>query len=228
MTTATARPSKRNPKKGKHLNETEKAEAIVLWQRGDVTLSDLEKKFGRSRDTFISLFAAAGVKKGEKADDTRLEVEKAVQAAATADATLLAQRVIETKEEVFKMSSGVRKLIWLAITKAKQENRALESELGTIRTLKEAIQAIKISQELSYEVLGLNKEEKADDEETLPELVFHELTSEQIQTMVATQMDADDLGFQVAEIDDELGEGLDGESGETDVGGDDILDLIPE
>ncbi len=215
--TTTTKPTRRNPKKGKQLTESEKAEAITLWQNGDTTLSDLEKRFGRNRSTFLSLFEAAGVKKGEKAAETRIEVEKAVQAAATADATLLASRITETKEEVFKMSSGVRKLIWQAILKAKTENLPLESQLGTIRTLKEAMQGIKLTQELSYEVLGLNKEDKEGDEDDLPELVFHELTVEDAQRLVANQIVSDDLGFQVAEISGEVEE-LDavGDSGDDD------------
>ncbi|MCP6582226.1 hypothetical protein NL505_27725, partial [Klebsiella pneumoniae] len=81
---------------------------------------DLEKKYVVAVSTFQRHFKNRGVVKGSRADLTKKAVEEKLKAAALDDATILAARVRETKEQHYTMSSNIGKLIWNEILEAKK------------------------------------------------------------------------------------------------------------
>lgn len=151
------------------------AEIEALWETGNITLVELTKKYGKSINTFKSYFKRNGIVRGSK----RETVKSAVLSAIEEEASVLAARIKETKEEHYKMSSGIAKLAWSEILQAKSSGSPVGVAMSNLKALDTAASILKKMREERYAVLGLN-EEKAQEDEGLPELVIKELTAEQI------------------------------------------------
>jgi hypothetical protein len=198
--------STRKPSRaGKRLNEAEQTEAIALWQAGSTTLDELAEKFHRSRGTFIRLFNAKGVAKGEKSAEHTRKVAEAVETAALGDVEVIAQRIKETKDEHYKISSGLTKLVWGLIVQARQDKRAYSTIGPDLKALKYAADIFKTTRDEKYALLGLNERESPDDEE-IADLIVQEITQEEIIAQrKAQQSDEDEL--RLLSLDDsEIGE----------------------
>ena len=191
---------KRRP--NRPLNEKQKAEAIALWQSGSVSLSDLETKFKKDRTTFLRLFKDAGVSKGETAEDTAKQVKQAVEQAIIADASVTATRIRETREDVYRMATGIRRLVWATLLKARNEGLPVATVASDMKALQLAANTIKITREERYVALGIREDDDNEDK-PLPDLVVQELTVEDIKQMheQAAREQEDELGL--AEIGDE-------------------------
>lgn len=178
------------------LNAAQKAEAIALWKSGTVTLDDLAERFKKDRTTFLRLFKEEGVQKGETEAETKKKVEEAVEHAIVDDATVLATRIKDTKDEHYKMSAGLAKLTWNVIRQAAQEKRSPATYAGDMKALKDAAMTLKLVREERYAVLGINADDDNDDK-PLPDLMIQELTAEDIKEMhrKSAQESDDDLGI---------------------------------
>jgi AcrR family transcriptional regulator len=196
--------------KTKHARLTPKqwAEAEALWESGEVTLEDLAARFGKHRTAFHKHFTAKGIKRGAKKAEHAAAVKEAVTTAAIDDATILAARIRETKEEHYKMASGLAKLSWNEILTAKQEGRPVATALNNLKALDAAMSVLKKAREERWAVLGLDRDD-AMDEDGLPDLVISELTADQIEALRSRDED-DDLRIPESDttLDEEL-EGLD-------------------
>jgi hypothetical protein len=167
---------------GKRLTPSEWARATALWRAGEVTLEELGKQFDRHPQSFAKYFGRRGIKKGDRAHLTTKAVENAVERKAIKDAELIAARIRETKEEHYKMASGLAKLTWAEILKAKQDGVPLSAILNNIKTLDAASSVLRRTREDRYAVLGLDRAD-AVDEDDVPQLVISELTAEQIENL---------------------------------------------
>lgn len=176
----------------RRLTVTQRAEAIALWQAGEITLEGLSKKFGKSRQAFLRLFDKEGVKKGSKAAETAKRVTDAVEAGMVDSAAETAKRIRDTKEEHYRMASTLAKLTWKIISDAQLAKEALGTKLNDMKALQMASNVLKTVREERYAVLGLN-EKVHDDDTPLPDLVIRELTAQQIAIMQETP-DADPDG----------------------------------
>lgn len=165
--------------RGVHLTARQWAEADALWESGEVTYKDLSERFGKDWTTFRTSFEKRGIVKGAAKAKVQEEVKAQIEKDVVGDAGILAARIRETKEEVYKMASGIRKLSWAEILKAKNGNVPFGAIMNNIKTLDAAATLLKKTQEISYTVLGLNDENFVD-EEQLPELIISELTAEQV------------------------------------------------
>jgi hypothetical protein len=193
--------------KTKHARLTPKqwAEAEALWESGEVTLEDLAARFGKHRSAFSAHFKAKGIEKGKKKEEHKAAVKEEVTKAAIDDATVLAARIKETKEEHYKMAAGLAKLSWNEILLAKSEGRAVSTALNNLKALDAAMTVLKKAREERWAVLGLDRDD-AMDEDGLPDLVISELTAEQIEALRERDED-DDLklpGTDQAELEAEL------------------------
>lgn len=184
---------RKTSRKGKQLNEAEKVEAIELWKAGSTTLDELAEKFDRSRLTFLRLFNAEGVAKGESKGNYEKKIKEAVEAASVGDIELIATRAKETKDEHYKMASGLSKLAWSLIVEAKRENRKFNLIAGDLKALKYAADVMKTTREERYAVLGLNEKESKDDDD-IGDLVVREITEEEIKEQAKNHVGDDDLG----------------------------------
>lgn len=198
----TAAPKKKT--RVRYLTASEKAEAIALWKSGTVTLDDLAKRFKKDRGTFVRLFKSSGVEKGETEVETRKKVAEAVTDVIINDATILAKRIKDTKEDHYRYVTGVSLLAWNVIVKAQRESRVPGTFAADMKALEMAMRVFKMSREEKYALLGINAEDDNDDK-PLPDLVVQELSSDDIQRLHEQSLMADDeLGLNEELGDEEL------------------------
>lgn len=196
------KPATSSKKPIRRMTTTQRAEAIALWEAGDITLDGLSKKFGKSRQAFLRLFEREGIKKGSKSAETAKRVTDAVEAGLIDSAAETAKRIRDTKEEHYRMSSTLAKLTWKTIADAQAKNEAIGTKLNDMKALKMAAEVLSTVREERYAVLGLN-EKVHDDDTPLPDLVIRELTQDQIDAMQqmgeedpdGADMDMPDMGM---------------------------------
>jgi transposase-like protein len=189
----------------RHLTTSQKAEAVALWRTGSVTLGDLSKRFGKRPETFSALFKRMGVKKGSAAEEHTARVAAAVETKILTDVEEHARRVAQAKEDHYKMSNGLAKLVWAEIVRARQAELKIEGLKETMQTLRLAAEVISNSRKELWTVLKIEDADKNKELEDLPELQVRELTDNEIGQL-QKQGDVDELG------------------GDDDVGG----DMLPE
>ena len=158
------------------------AEAEALWEAGEVTLDDLATRFDKDRSAFVRYFKKHGIVKGSRAAARKEEVKEAVAAAGIDEATVLANRIRETKEDHYKMSSALAKLVWAEVLTAKKDEKPLSAIKDNLKALDNAINVLMKARMERFAILGLDKDDYVD-EDGLPELVISELTAAQIEEL---------------------------------------------
>lgn len=184
------------------------AEAEALWESGEVTLDDLAARFGKDRSTFVNRFNKIGITKGSKREETKQRVAEEVAKQAISDATVLAARIKETKEEHYKMSAALAKLTWAEILEVKKTGAPFSSAMNNLKALDNAMNVLKKAREERYAVLGLDRDDHVD-ENGLPELVISELTAEQVEAL--RSRDEEDLDLPAVQTGDEPADQTTGE-----------------
>jgi hypothetical protein len=176
--------------KGLHVSENPKrrltpaqwAEAEAQWAAGTVTYDDLVAKYGCAMSTFERHFKKHHIVKGSAAAATRKAVEDRLVAASVDEATILAARIKETKEQHYVMSSNLGKLIWNELLEAKKAGNPVSSVINNLKALDLAATGLKKVREERWAVLGLDRPDAVDPDE-VPELQITELTADQIQAL---------------------------------------------
>lgn len=191
------------PKRKGKLSEREWAEATALWEQGAVTYGQLAEKYDRHEQSFAQYFRRRGIKKGSARAKTMAKVESAIEKQLVNDAAIIAARIKETKEEHYKMASGLAKLTWAEVLKAKQDGVPVGSAINNLKALESAMNVLKKAREERYAVLGLDRPDSVD-ENDVPELVISELTADQIEALRARSFQ------ELSEIDDGPIEEIDG------------------
>lgn len=194
-------PRKSYPKtirSSKRMRPAQWAEAEALWESGQVTLVDLAKKFDKAEETFSRHFKKKGLKKGAKKDEHAEKVKEKVADAIADDATVLASRIRETKEEHYQMARAIGKLTWREVLKA-QTAGSVAASTPEFKSLKEAMTVLKLVREERWAVLGLDNPDTENDA-NLPDLVIQELTADQIEAMQEEQ--EKDLALQSLNLDE--------------------------
>lgn len=197
--------TKATPKPATRLTPKQWAEAEALWESGEVTLDDLAAKFSKHKSNFSRHFDKNGIKRGAKAEEHKKKIAEAVTAAGIDEASVTAARIKETKEEHYKMSMGLAKLVWQEVLTAKTAGNPLATATANLKALDIAATALAKLRNERWEILGLNREDYVDGD-VLPELVISELTADEIQKL--QDRDVEDLGLAVGEA-VQLPEGLD-------------------
>ena len=158
------------------------AEAEALWEAGEVTLDDLATRFDKNRSAFVRYFKKHGIVKGSRAAARKEEVKEAVAAAGIDEATVLANRIRETKEDHYKMSSALAKLVWAEVLTAKKDEKPFSAIKDNLKALDNAMNVLMKARMERFAILGLDKDDYVD-EDGLPELVISELTAAQIEEL---------------------------------------------
>lgn len=192
----------------KRLSPKQWAEAEALWESGEFTLVDLSRKFGITTNSIYAHMKKVGIEKGAKAAKHKAKVAEEVTKAATEDATILAARVRETKEEHYKMATGIAKLTWAEVLTAKQNNVPMATIANNVKALDNAMTVLAKARVERFAVLGLDKDNDNDDD-GLPELLISELTADQIEELRNRDFN------EFVDLPDELGPAPD-EAGEVD------------
>lgn len=176
VTTAAVKPTR------KRLTRKQWAEIEALWESGAVIYEDLVKKFGLNQSSFERHFKKRGIVKGAKAEATKKKVEEKLAQAAIDEATVIAARIKETKEQHYTMSSNLSKLAWAEILQAKKDLQPVAVAMNNLKALDKAMDILKKAREERWAILGLDRPDAVDPEE-LPELIISELTAEQIEEL---------------------------------------------
>jgi hypothetical protein len=177
---ATGKPEEKA--KPRRLTPKQWAVAEAMWENGEATLDDLAKRFGISNPGIHNHMKRAGIRRGAKAEAHKRKVAEAVTKAAVDDATVIAARIRETKEEHYKMAAGLAKLAWSEILKAKQDNLPVAVAMGNLKALDAAMTVMTKARSERWAVLGLDRSDYVD-EDALPELLISELTADQIDEL---------------------------------------------
>ena len=181
MSTEETKPPKAKSSKTT-LRPAQWAIAEAMWRKGEATADELAKRFGVHRSTVLRHMAQKGITQGEAAEETRRKVAATVEAAIDDDATIQAQRIRETKDDHYKMASGIAKLVWNELLKAKAEGVPVAAVAANIKTYKEAMQVLSIARNEPWVILGQDRPD-AVDTSALPVLNINELTAEQIEAL---------------------------------------------
>jgi len=167
--------------------EQEKAyqEAVLLWRLGEHTAQQISEKVGLPQSKFAPRFRKEGETKGSD--------KKEVQTIARAEVKDFKE---EQMEEYSRMASdimtkslkGVQLVqdtrLRLIITTLK-EKKKLHVIYGELKALVEAGKGMKNDWDLVKDILGLNHEDE--EEGDVPELVYREMTVEDIERVRAEQ-----------------------------------------
>lgn len=185
----------RKPVGTKNLTASQRAEAVLLWRAGQVTLEDLAKKFKRRPETFSRMFKRMGIEKGSAVAEQAEKMAKAAETAALNDVEVTLSRIAKARDEHYQMSSSLAKIAWSEIVRVKKAGLPIESLKDTMATLKMAGEIVGNSRKELFEVLNVAKHEAAGSIEDLPELTVRELSSEDIEQLQQSQpIDDDTLG----------------------------------
>lgn len=190
------------------------AEAEALWEAGEVTLDDLATRFDKDRSAFVRYFKKHGIVKWSLAAARKEEVKEAVAAAGIDEATVLANRIRETKEDHYKMSSALAKLVWAEVLTAKKDEKPFSAIKDNLKALDNAMNVLMKARMERFAILGLDKDDYVD-EDGLPELVISELTAAQIEEL--RNRDEEGLEAGTAVIPETLEEVTDSEEDEDEV-----------
>jgi hypothetical protein len=179
----------------KRMAPRHRREAIELWERGEVTIDDLSKRYNKHPDTFRRLFRENGVEKGSKAKKFEEKVAEKVEKQLSDDAIETANRIKETRDGSYRMLKAIQALVSHEIRKAQEENRSLATTEKTMKALKLSAETVEITRRGRFDILGLNKDDY--DDEEVPDLEVRELTDEEIRRRMAAaeaeMEDEDDL-----------------------------------
>lgn len=165
------------------------AEAEALWESGNITLSELSKRFGRAEETFSRHFASHGIKKGSKQAQSAEMVKEEVSKNIIDEAKVLSTRIRESKEEHYKMTTVITKLVMNEVLSAQKSGMPLEAKSNNIKALKDAMSVVKMAREERWAILGLDDPNTLNEDE-LPELMISEMTAQQIEEMHRRQEQA--------------------------------------
>lgn len=171
----------------KSIPESTWAEAEALYATGDFNLADLEEKFGIRRETLSRRFKKRGIKKGQATVSE--QVMEAVAKAAIDDATIIAQRAKESRDESYAWTQILQKMVMKEIADAKRNGKEVMVVGPNVKVLTEAMKLISMGWDTRSKILGLDKEKMESEE--LPELVISELTQDEIESIRSAQEQGD-------------------------------------
>jgi transposase-like protein len=154
----------------RRLNREEWSEAVVLWESGQYSLSEIAGRYGIRADGLQRRFKAHGIKKGKW-------IASVAEGGGT-KADLLRRRIEETKTAHYQYAAALAKLAMVKIVECHQKGHRYATINKDIRVLYQAAKTLAIIRRERYALLALD--EKGTDDE-MPEFLLTELSAEQIE-----------------------------------------------
>lgn len=189
--------AEKSKEKHARLSPAQWREIDMLWESGEVTLTTLSERYGKTRECFVAHFKKYGVVKGARKDEIRRAAEEIKKEAQSAEQRVLSERIKQTKEDHYKMSEAIGRLAFNEILKARKDGKPFRTVQQDIKTLLLTAETLKKVREERWITLGLDKD--VIDEETLPELVITTMTQDQCEQLREEQQEDE----QVMGIDEE-------------------------
>lgn len=168
----------------KQLTPAQWAEVVTLWELGETQLEDLSKKYGISISGLSKGLRSRGATKGSRAHEVAAKVKEAAIAARVEDTVSAEQerqaKIGETRKQHYDWAKAISAQTMNLIAKAVQAGRPVESEMGNIKALRQAMATLAIGRSERFAVLN------ADDdmgEGELPVLGIEDLSDAEIEEM---------------------------------------------
>ena len=206
----TKKPRKK-PVYRKPLQKKEWAEIAALWSLGEARLADLARKFKVAPETVSRKMKKMGVKYGESAAEHTKKVQKKVEEAAVTDASVVAERIRETKEEHYRNSRALAAAAMRVLTTAQKSKHPLATAEPDLKAIERAIKIQDSALRQRWMVLGLDKIDSDDGD--LPDLMIREMTEGEIDKIKA---DSEQMAAGVGDV---------GNLGEFDMDDDPLADV---
>lgn len=162
------------------------AEAEGLWERGEVTLSQLAERYGKDVSAFTKHFKKKSLSKGSKSHEVKEKVEAAIEKSIASEAEITVQRIKETKDDQYKMAKTLGALAFSEVVQARQSGRPVASATANLKAIELALNAVGKSLQQRWTILGLDSGEHVD-ESQLPELFIAQLSDEEISDIQKAQ-----------------------------------------
>ncbi|MGU5794253.1 hypothetical protein ACV1DW_15590 [Aeromonas hydrophila] len=187
----------------RRLTPKEWAKAESLYESGEFNLDQIAAEFGVHPITVQRHMKAHGIEKGAKAAEIKEKVTEKMKDAAEEDASIIAQRIRETKEEHYRLNQAIDKRIVREMVGVESEGRSVATSLGVFKALKTAAETLKITRENRYTVLGIIDNDVLDDE--LPTLEVRDMMEEEIEAIREQQrLQAAEMGL-VSDEEEDVG-----------------------
>lgn len=166
---------KRDPRgRHKRLDGVEWRQAEMMWASGEYTQKQIAEKFGINQQTVFNRMRKHGIEKGSDRDRFHEVAERNLRQETEEELKGLMKESFESKKITVRGSLAIQRLIMGALKRARDENRSVASVQAEIKTLMDAQKALGEGWRNVATSLGLDKGEA--DEDSLPELVVHEIT----------------------------------------------------
>jgi|tagenome__1003787_1003787.scaffolds.fasta_scaffold20745450_2 hypothetical protein len=169
------------------------SEIEALWEAGDVTLQDLEGRFGVSRRALQAHFSKRDLTKGSKAAQIVAAVKEKVFSDTLPDVDETTVRAKATREAAYRNAVIVEDLIMAQLSAAQKDPSQALKAASAIKALSLAAAGLERIHELKWKALGLDKESALSDE--LPILIIKDLSEEEIATMRERSEEGDEEDF---------------------------------
>ncbi len=187
MKTTTRKPSAK--KRTRRLSPAEWIEAEELYRNG-MTQAQIADKYGIRVETVSRHMTKRSVKGGERAEQVREELAAALTRKQREFAEAKAQRQIDSKEMLYKMTHVLIGAYAKEMQQAMATGRGLAALQGSAKALKDSLLSLKVGREEMYTLLDIKD---SSDGDQLPELQVSSLSAEEEAEMRARiEPDSDD------------------------------------
>lgn len=155
----------------RRLTSAQWLEIIALAKTGLPT-SEICERFSISKTAFYSGLERRGYSRATlKKNQQQYSAEK--------DRQELVENIRATRRDSFKRVEAMERMAVSTIAKASQNGQPLSSVAGDIKVIERVMNIITRGTNAKWKILGLDRE-NANADETMPELIVRELTSEEI------------------------------------------------
>lgn len=169
----------------KRLTPADKEKIRVLYESGEFVVADIAPLIGVSEKSISNEIRKGQIVKGAQVERLRAAIRDELKKEAEADAKELAKRIRESKEEVYRYAKALDNQVIKEIADARTAKLPVSSAAPNIKTLKLAAEHFKITKDLRWAALGLDKDEA--DVTEIPILEVDELTDDEIEDIRSRQ-----------------------------------------
>jgi predicted DNA-binding protein YlxM (UPF0122 family) len=179
-----AKPPKPRKPRGPKVTHEQWNEIEQAWAHGRfATMRELAEQFGVPEPAVQDHLKHKRIRKGQAIEEYNRKLQEELDKKVQQEAKVLADRIAETREDHYKMASGIAKLTWAEIIKAKADGIPWAAAKSNLQGLEAAMKVLKLAREERFAVLGLDRPGADDETEDVPELLVNELTQEQMDEM---------------------------------------------
>jgi hypothetical protein len=169
----------------KALTPRQWVEIEELWASGNHTLKDLSKSYGVSVVWISNQLSKRGVKKGSSVGAIREKIKETIKEEQIKDSVKVLERARETREDHYKYSQALSKLLYSKVAKQVVNNEPVANIKEDIRAIKDAMMALSMARSERWIILGLDKNSGLGEEQDT--LLIREMNDDDIEVIRRAQ-----------------------------------------